>query len=140
MVSFIWGEDNDGNQSEIGLGGNIGLTADGTIYIGSQDGTTVNGGLTADDVTVTGDLMISNGLTGGFEAKINVLEELQGASSTANAAHTLATETRNTADIAKRTAINAEITANSNASDIEHNYDLIEANTAAINAIEAPTS
>ena len=33
-------------------------------------------------------------------------------------------------------ANSARITANSNAGDIEHNYDLIEANTAAINALE----
>ena len=71
-----------------------------TSVVLNDSGATING-----DATVTGDLLISNGLEGGFEAKINVLEELQGATSTANAAYTLANETRNTADIAKRTAV-----------------------------------
>ena len=77
--TFIFGADNGGNQSEIALGGNIGLTANGTIYIGSEDGTTVNGGLTVDD------LRLSNGLGGTY----NVHDSILAASSQANDARCL---------------------------------------------------
>ena len=67
---------------QIGTSSYNGADSNATSIVLNDSGATVNG-----DATVTGDLLISNGLEGDFEAKINVLEELQGAASTANAAY-----------------------------------------------------